>query len=63
MDLQRKNLIEKATATYKKIYPCGTTGSFSECFTVYKNHLLFWFDTEDHSTHVEVGELNPYVSS
>lgn len=51
-------LIEEAKEKFKKIYPCGAYFSFAECFTVYKGRLIFWFNTEDHSTHALQCHIN-----
>jgi hypothetical protein len=53
----KKIMIKKAKNRYKKILPCGKKANFEDCFTVEKNKLLFWFNTEDQSTHVESTEL------
>ena len=52
MDDIQLRLIEKAIAKYKKIFPCGGNGQLEDCFTVTKNKLFFWFNTEDNNTHV-----------
>ena len=52
MPEEKKMLIEKARKMYKKIYPCGKSETFSECFTENGDHLLLWFNTEDDSTHI-----------
>jgi hypothetical protein len=50
-DIERKLLL-KALLKYQKIYPCGNKKNFSECFTTFGNNILFWFNTEDQSTHL-----------
>jgi hypothetical protein len=57
MNRLKRRLIRRAKETYKTIYPCGGRSSFSECFTLHDNKVLFWFDTEDHSTHVVADEM------
>lgn len=59
MDKTKESLINKAYRMYKTIYPCGRRRSFADCFTYYGNKILFWFDTEDHSTHMLTGEIGP----
>lgn len=55
MGAKQKKIIKKAVNKYKRIFPCGGKRRFSECFTRESdNSLYFWFNTEDHSTHVEV---------
>ncbi|MBD3314757.1 MAG: hypothetical protein GF344_03135 [Chitinivibrionales bacterium] len=57
MNRMKRRLIQRARETYKTIYPCGGRPSFSECFTHYEDKVLFWFDTEDRSTHVVTDEM------
>ena len=57
MSKEKKKLVEKARSLYKRIFPCGKKVSFADCFTQDENMLFFWFDTEDHSTHMLVTEL------
>lgn len=63
MDRLKFDLIRKALRAYKRIYPCGTRNSFSECFTFQDDNLLFWFDTEDHSTHLLVENIGTAVKA
>ncbi len=48
----KTDLITEAKDHYSVIFPCGNKASFEECFTRYGDQLFFWFNTEDHSTHV-----------
>jgi hypothetical protein len=50
-ELKRK-MIRKALRQYRRIYPCGSKRTFSECFTQVDDGLVFWFNTEDRSTHL-----------
>ena len=50
-ELKRK-MIRKAVQQYKRIYPCGSKRNFSECFTLIDDSIVFWFNTEDRSTHL-----------
>lgn len=54
MNEMKNQLIGQARMTYKKIYPCGKKTDIGECFTEVGNQLLFWFNTEDQSTHLMV---------
>jgi hypothetical protein len=45
-------LIAQAHHLHGTIYPCANKPSFRECFTEDNGLRLFWFNTEDHSTHV-----------
>ncbi|MBD3315151.1 MAG: hypothetical protein GF344_05145 [Chitinivibrionales bacterium] len=52
MNQIKKKLIEIATKKHEKIYPCVSRGSLDECFTVEGDRIMFWYNTEDHSTHL-----------
>jgi len=52
MNKLKKQLIKKARDRFEKIAPCPTRETLDESFTVENNNLLFWFNTEDKSTHV-----------
>lgn len=54
----KRQLIQEAMEKYRKVYPCGSYQSFEECFTVHKDRLVLWFDTEDHSTHAVQCHIN-----
>lgn len=47
-----QKIMEQALRKYKKIYPCGSKKSLWECFTRYNDSVLFWFNTEDDTTHM-----------
>ncbi len=51
MEKAKIQLIKEAKGRFKKIYPCGVYYSFDKCFTVHKDRLVLWFNTEDHTTH------------
>lgn len=57
MNKVKINLIIQAISKYKKIYPCGNKRNLFDCFTEIDNNLLFWFNTEDHSTHLLTAEI------
>jgi hypothetical protein len=48
------NMIKKAMDLYQEIHPCSSKAELLECFTCEENGILFWFNTNDHSTHVLV---------
>ena len=52
MNELKEGMIRQALQKYERIYPCGNSGDFSECFTQMDDRLLFWFNTEDDSTHL-----------
>jgi hypothetical protein len=51
-DTQQK-LVDIAREKFGTIYPCGGSGGWDKCFTRYKGRVVFWFNTEDNSTHIE----------
>ncbi len=55
-ELQKK-LFERAKERYHHIYPCSDRSEWHECFTVYGGMTLFWFNTEDESTHILFEEV------
>ena len=48
----KTRLISQAQQTFQTIYPCGNKVELFDCFTQMGNLLVFWFNTEDHSTHL-----------
>ncbi len=52
MSEYKNKLLAQALEKHEKIYPCGGKDAFAECFTVYNNQLLLWFNTRDGSTHI-----------
>ena len=57
MNTLKKTMIKKAKSRFKKILPCGRGRKFAECFTIEKERVLFWFNTEDKSTHVVCSDV------
>jgi hypothetical protein len=57
MNAIKKTMIKKAKSRFKKVLPCGQRRNLDECFTVEKDKVLFWFNTEDESTHVICAEM------
>lgn len=52
MNQIKQKLIETALQRHEKIYPCISRRTLDECFTLEGGRVLFWFNTEDHSTHI-----------
>jgi len=52
MDELKAKLINRAQSLYGKIKPCGKRESFDECFTIYHDKILFWFNGSDDSTKI-----------
>ncbi len=48
----KDKMIKRAVQEYGKIFPCGELEKLNECFTQTKEAMLFWFNTEDNSTHL-----------
>jgi hypothetical protein len=48
----KRDMIAEAMEKYKNIFPTQSKTSLNECFTAESGKLLFWFNTEDESTHV-----------
>jgi hypothetical protein len=47
-------LIQKAIQKHGKIFPCSNKKSLLDCFTVEGEQIIFWYNTEDQTTHVLV---------
>lgn len=50
-------MIKRAQDRFKTIAPCPTRETLDDSFTVENNHIYFWFNTEDKSTHVLAEKL------
>jgi len=46
-------LVDIAKEKYGAIYPCGGTRGWEDCFTRCQGRVIFWFNSEDNSTHIE----------
>ncbi len=57
MNRIKKDLMEAARQQYSKIFPCGSMDRVEDGFTVEGKLLLFWFNTEDNSTHLLTQEI------
>ena len=54
MTAEQLNLIERAKQRYGKIYPVNSKQMFDkDSFSIIGGRLTFWFNTTDHSTHIE----------
>jgi len=47
----KNQLIKKAFKKYKTIKSIHGKSSFAECFTVYNDRVVFWFNDNNNSTH------------
>jgi hypothetical protein len=52
MNKLKQKMIKQARDRFTRIAPCATRETLDESFTVEKNNIYFWFNTEDKSTHV-----------
>lgn len=57
MNHLKQELIESAKRIHTRIFPCKNYTDVEECFTVEGSQLLFWFNTEDNSTHLLTKEI------
>ena len=52
-----ETMIRQAFRRHEIIYPCASKTTLSECFTLDKERLVFWFNTPDNSTHVMMADV------
>ena len=57
METLQQSLSEKARETYRNVYPCGFDRRLQDCFTTMGDKYVFWFNTDDRSTHIVVAKL------
>lgn len=57
MNTIKKKMISKAKKQFKNIYPCAYHKQLKDCFTVADDKMIFWFNTDDESTHVVMHKL------
>jgi len=53
----KMRLIKRARRKYNNIYPTINKTNMDECFTSHDNKLIFWFNTQDKSTHIETVKI------
>jgi hypothetical protein len=56
MNRKQKELVARAQARFGVIRPCATCHDLTECFSQEDGRLLFWYNTQDGSTHIEVAQ-------
>jgi hypothetical protein len=54
MSRRHKRLIVKAHKRFGRVFPCRQCSRLLECFTRERGRLIFWYNTADGSTHVEM---------
>ncbi|MFP4013536.1 MAG: hypothetical protein ACLFVQ_05585 [Chitinispirillaceae bacterium] len=52
MNELKNRIITQARERYEQIFPCSSKEDLAECFTTENETLMFWFNTEDKSTHL-----------
>ena len=57
MGTLKEQLIANAISQHRKIFPCVGRHSLEDCFTFEKGRIVFWFNTEDHSTHMMLADV------
>jgi len=53
----KEQMIRRAIEAHERITPCSNRSELGECFSVLEDKLVFWFNTEDNSTHVLIEEV------
>lgn len=54
MSKKQRRMVSQALKRFGRIYPCGNCATFSRCFSIEDGQWIFWFNTPDGSTHVEI---------
>jgi hypothetical protein len=54
MSKKQKRMIIRALRRNGRIFPCATRANLRECFSCFEDSLIFWYNTQDGSTHVEI---------
>jgi hypothetical protein len=58
MNQLKEQLVNQARERYQNIVPCYPRTDLEDCFTIEGNWLLFWYNTEDNSTHLDYAALS-----
>ena len=53
----KQELIQRAVAAHQTIRPCSHKNELDDCFSMMNGKLVFWFNTEDESTHVVMEDV------
>jgi len=53
---EHKKLIRRALKEHSRIFPPAHKRSLKECFTRHNGKIVFWFNTEDRTTHALIGD-------
>ena len=57
MNAIKNRMINNACERFDRIYPVSARGSLDDCFTVEENMIIFWFNTEDQTTHTVIEQF------
>jgi hypothetical protein len=57
MNELKTKMIHEAQSKYQTIFPCASQSNLDECFTIEGDRVLFWFNTEDCTTHIIASQL------
>jgi len=57
MNAIKKQMITEAQRKYRRIFPCTQRRNLDDCFTVEGKMVIFWFNTEDYTTHILTSQL------
>jgi hypothetical protein len=57
MNTLKRKMIAEAQRKYSRIFPCSSRRTLNECFTVEDDQIIFWFNTEDATTHTMTKDL------
>jgi hypothetical protein len=52
MDELKLSMRREAEAKYGKISPCGGKKTLDDCYSFFKDWFMFWFNSQDGSTHI-----------
>lgn len=57
MNAIKKRMIKDARSRYDRIHPVKSRDSLHDCFTVEENMIIFWFNTDDFTTHTIIENI------
>lgn len=57
MNAIKNKMIKDAQRRFSSIYPVKSRNTLQDCFTVEKDIIIFWFNTDDASTHTIIEAL------
>jgi hypothetical protein len=54
----KKKMVDFAIKKHVDIYPTSDSKNLMDGFTIEKNHIIFWYNTKDRSTHIVSAEID-----